>query len=80
MRDAWIRHLGVRWNAAPDRVVAMIRRHPEGRRLLDALNRALYAPAAPEPPGGQDIIEVTRSMLESAGERPAQPLPELYAH
>ena len=80
MRDAWIRHLGVRWNAAPDRTVAMIRRHPEGRRLLDALNRALYAPAAPEPPGGQDIIEVTRSMLESAGERPAQPLPELYAH
>ncbi|MCY4563968.1 MAG: BatD family protein [Gammaproteobacteria bacterium] len=80
MRDAWIRHLGIRWNAAPDRTVAMIRRHPEGRRLLDALNRALYASATSEPPAGQDIIEVTRSLLESAGERPAQPLPELYTH
>ena len=80
MRDAWVRHLGVRWNAAPDRTVAMIRRHPEGRRLLDALNRSLYAAGAADPPDGATIIEATRSMLEPVDKGPPHALPELYAH
>ena len=80
MRDAWIRHLGARWNTAPDRTVAMIQQHPEGRRLLDALNRALYAAGAAEPPEGKSIVQATRAMLEPAREEPAQPLPKLYAH
>ncbi len=80
MRDAWIGHLGARWNAAPDRTVAMIRRHPDGRRLLDALNRSLYASGAAHPPDGAAIIEATQSMLEPADKGPPQPLPELYAH
>ena len=80
MRDAWIGHLGARWNAAPDRTVAMIRRHPEGRRLLDALNRSLYASGAADPPDGANIIEATRSMLEPVDKGPPHPLPELYAH
>ena len=80
MRDAWIRHLGSRWNAAPDRTVTMIRGYPDGRRLLDALNRALYAPAASEPPDGRDLVEATRSMLETTRDELAHPLPELYAH
>ncbi|MDE0065032.1 MAG: BatD family protein [Gammaproteobacteria bacterium] len=80
MRDAWIGHLGVLWNAAPDRTVATIRRHPEGRALLDALNRSLYAAGAADPPDGAKIIEATRSMLEPVHKRPPHPLPELYAH
>ena len=80
MRDTWIRHLGARWNAAPNRTVAMIRQHPECRRLLEALNRALYAADAAETPDGREIIEATRSVLKPAGKEPAQPLPELHAH
>ena len=80
MRDAWIRHLGTRWNTAPNRTAVLIRRHPEGRRLLDALNRSLYAAGPARPPEGEALVRATRAMLEPAGQEAAPPLPELYAH
>ena len=80
MRDAWIRHLGTCWNLAPDRTVAAIRRHDDGQRLLDQLNRALYSTNTAETVHGREIIEVTRAMLKPAQNRATQPLPELHAN
>ena len=80
MRDAWIRHLAERSNLAPDQTVAMIRRHPAGQPLLEALNRALYSARAAETPPGQEIIKATRSMLKPDRKAPAPALPELHSH
>ena len=80
MRDAWIRNVAARSNVAPDQAAEMIRRHPEGRPLLDALNRVLYSANAAETPPGREIIEATRAMLQPAQEAPAPGLPELHPH
>ncbi len=80
MRDAWIRHFQIRWKVAPDRAAAMIRQNPEGRRLLDALNRALYSASPAETPDGQAIWEAARSMPPPGRRMPEEALPELYVH
>ncbi len=79
VRDAWVRYLGERWKSPPDRTVAKLREHPEGRRLLDALNRSLYSPAAGEAPDYQEILAFSRSLRKHGKQRRDEPLPELYA-
>lgn len=79
MRDAWIRHLGACWNTTPGRTATIIRRHDDGQRLLDRLNRGLYSPNATEPVDGKEIIDATRALQKPpAGARSAS-LPELNA-
>ncbi len=80
IRDAWIRHLGAHWNRAPDQTVEQLRQHPEGRRLLDALNRSLYSPDSSTAPSGADILAVTRSLQKPVKPQTEQSLPELHKY
>ena len=79
MRDAWIRHLGACWNTTPDRTVTIIRRHHDGQRLLDRLNRRLYSPDATPSVDGKEIIDATRAMHKPAPGAHSASLPELHA-
>lgn len=80
MRNAWIQHLGRCWNTAPDRTVALIRQHDDGRRLLDGLNRRLYSARADASVDGQELLDTTRTMLKPARNPKTRRLPELHAH
>ncbi len=78
MRDAWLRHLGARWQTAPDRTVATIRQHEDGQRLLDRLNRGLYSTHTAETVDGRELIAVTRTLLKPTRQRAKHPLPDLH--
>ena len=80
MRSAWLDHLSAHWQLSDANTLARIRRTPMARKLLERLNRALYASDPSGTISGEELLGATRALMkeESEGEDATAPLPALH--